>query len=187
MRNLFKSIMKWPLWFFLFVLAGTGAFFALTFTGQAAFNWIPVAVIAVGTLAYVIIWYAALKKRMSNALAIMSVETAEGLEDKMAGLADPYALVDEDGKLVWRNNAFDQMLENYGTDEMLLSEWLGDIFPDAERFWTRWLGQEDDAAGLAADSIFAQDLYHQMVFASHGVALPDDFRRSPFVLRRQEQ
>ncbi|MBQ6293344.1 MAG: nucleotidyltransferase family protein [Lachnospiraceae bacterium] len=40
----------------------------------------------------------------------------------------------------------------------------------------------DDTAGLAADSRFAQDIYHQMVFAAHGTALPDDFRRSPFVL-----
>lgn len=41
----------------------------------------------------------------------------------------------------------------------------------------------DDIAGLAADTRFAQDLYHQMVFAAHGKVLPDDFRRSPFVLR----
>ena len=40
-----------------------------------------------------------------------------------------------------------------------------------------------DRADLAADARFAQDLYHQMVFAAHGVSLPDDFRRSPFILR----
>ena len=40
----------------------------------------------------------------------------------------------------------------------------------------------DDAAGLAADSRFAQDIYHQMVFAAHGTVLPDDFRQSPFIL-----
>ena len=41
----------------------------------------------------------------------------------------------------------------------------------------------DDPDDLAAGARFAQDLYHQMVFAAHGVTLPDDFRRSPFVLR----
>ena len=41
----------------------------------------------------------------------------------------------------------------------------------------------DDALDLAAGGRFAQDLYHQMVFSAHGTALPDDFRRSPFVLR----
>ena len=42
----------------------------------------------------------------------------------------------------------------------------------------------DDSGDLAAGARFAQDLYLQMVFAAHGKALPDDFRRSPFVLRR---
>ena len=41
----------------------------------------------------------------------------------------------------------------------------------------------DDPLDLAAGARFAQDLYHQMVFAAHGETLPDDFRRSPFVLR----
>ena len=41
----------------------------------------------------------------------------------------------------------------------------------------------DDPDDLAAGARFAQDIYHQMVFAAHGVALPDDFRKSPFVLR----
>lgn len=40
----------------------------------------------------------------------------------------------------------------------------------------------DDRADLAADARFAQDLYHQMVFSVHGTVLPDDFRKSPFVL-----
>ena len=40
----------------------------------------------------------------------------------------------------------------------------------------------DDRADLAADARFAQDLYHQMVWARHGVILPDDYRKSPFVL-----
>lgn len=44
--------------------------------------------------------------------------------------------------------------------------------------------EADDGAGLAEDSRFAQDLYHQMVFAAHGKVLPDDYRRSPFILRR---
>ena len=43
--------------------------------------------------------------------------------------------------------------------------------------------EADDTAGLAADTRFAQDLYHQMVFAAHGTVLPDDFRKSPFILR----
>ena len=36
---------------------------------------------------------------------------------------------------------------------------------------------------MEAGARFAQDIYHQMVFAAHGKVLPDDFRRSPFVLR----
>ena len=40
----------------------------------------------------------------------------------------------------------------------------------------------DDREDLAADARFAQDLYHQMVCARHGVILPDDYRKSPFVL-----
>ena len=40
----------------------------------------------------------------------------------------------------------------------------------------------DDREDLAADARFAQDLYHQMVCARYGVILPDDYRKSPFVL-----
>ncbi len=43
-----------------------------------------------------------------------------------------------------------------------------------------------DPGELAKCERFAQDVYHQMVFAAHGALLPDDFRRSPFVLGREE-
>ena len=143
MRNLFKSLMKWPLWFLLCILAGTGAFFAMFLTGQGQPSWIPVAATAAMALLLTIIWYAVLKKKMEASIAELSTETAASLEDKMKQLPNPYALVSENGKIVWRNDAFDQMLSDYGTDRMLLADWLGDIFPDAERFWARWLAQED--------------------------------------------
>ena len=147
MRDLFKSLMKWPLWFLLCVLLGTGAFFALHFTGQQ--SWIAVAATAAGALILTVIWYAVLKKKMGASVAQLSAETGEALEGRMKQLPNPYALISEGGKIVWRNEAFDRMLADHGTDEMVLTEWLGDIFPDAERFWARWLAQ--DTAGKAEE------------------------------------
>lgn len=133
--------MKWPLCFLAWVLLGAGVFFALLLTGQK--SWIAVAVIAGGTLIMTVIWYTVLKKRIDGSLAEMSVETSEALAEQMQGLADPYALIGANGRIVWRNDAFDRMLEDYGTDAMVMTDRLGDIFPDAERFWERWLEQGD--------------------------------------------
>ena len=41
----------------------------------------------------------------------------------------------------------------------------------------------DDAAELAADMRFAADVYDQAVYAKTGVRLPDDYRRSPVILK----
>ena len=142
MRDLFRSLVRWPICFLVWVLLGTGVFFALMLTGQKSF--IAVAVTAGGALVLTVIWFVLLKKHMADAIAQMSVETAGGLEDRMMQLANPYALISEKGRIVWRNEAFDQMLEDYGTDAMVLTDKLGDIFPDAERFWARWL--EPDGA-----------------------------------------
>ena len=103
MRNLFKSLMKWPLWFLLCILAGTGAFFALFLTGQP--SWIPVAATALVALLLTVIWYTTLKKRMEASIAQLSAETAASLEDKMKQLPNPYALISEGGKIVWMNSA----------------------------------------------------------------------------------
>ena len=143
MRDLFRSFMKWPLCFLVWVLLGTGVFFALQLTGQK--SWIAVAVTAAGALALTVVWFALLKKHAADSLAQLSIETSAGLEDRMMQLANPYALIGEDGRIVWRNEAFDQMLEDYGTDAMVLTDRLGDIFPDAERFWASWLEQDETA------------------------------------------
>ena len=101
MRNLFKSLMKWPLWFLLCILAGTGAFFAMFLTGQGQPSWIPVAATAAIALLLTIIWYAVLKKRMEASIAELSTETAASLEDKMKQLPNPYALISE--KIIGRS------------------------------------------------------------------------------------
>ena len=169
MRNLFKSLMKWPLWFLLWVLLGTGAFFALYFTGQE--QWPAAAAIAAGALILTVIWYALLRKRMEASVAQISVEAAEALQDKMKKLPNPYALISENGKIVWRNEAFDQMLADYGTDQMLLSEWLSDIFPDAARFWARWLDREEDAGSEAEKEVTSENEEQPEAVRA---AMPDD-------------
>ena len=181
MRSLLKSLMKWPLWFLLCVLAGTGAFFALFLTGRKE-TWIAVAATLAGALLLTIIWYAVLRKKLEATMAEMAQETSEALSDQMLKLPDPYALISEEGKIVWRNEAFDQMLEDHGTDAMVLTEWLGEIFPDAERFWNRWLeesegneeAEEEEESGARhyltlGDRVFAADvrpLKDQTAFAA---------------------
>ena len=67
MRDLFRSFMKWPLCFLVWVLLGTGVFFALQLTGQK--SWIAVAVTAAGALALTVVWFALLKKHAADSLA----------------------------------------------------------------------------------------------------------------------
>ena len=131
MRSLYRSLMKWPLCFLAWALLGAGAYFVLRAAGQK--SWIAVAVTAGGALILTIVWYALLKKRAEEEIAQLSTETGEALEDKMMQLANPYALIGENGRIVWRNEAFDQMLEDHGTDKMVLSDRLSDIFPDVGR------------------------------------------------------
>ena len=85
MRSLLKSLMKWPLWFLLCVLAGTGAFFALFLTGRKE-TWIAVAATLAGALLLTIIWYAVLQKKLEASLSGME-ETLTRIRVEMAKTA----------------------------------------------------------------------------------------------------
>ena len=146
MRSLYRSLMRWPLCFLAWALLGAGAYFVLQAAGQK--SWIAVAASAGGALLLTIVWYVILKKRAEEEIAQLSAGTAESLEAKMKQLANPYALIGENGKIIWRNEAFDQMLEDYGTDKMVLSDRLSDIFPDVGRLWPRWLEKEEGTEEL---------------------------------------
>ena len=91
MRDLMRSIVRWPVCFLIWILCGTGVFFALMLMGQP--GWIAVAVTAGGALILTVIWFVLLRKRAADSLAQMSIETSEGLKDRMMKLANPYALI----------------------------------------------------------------------------------------------
>ncbi len=161
MRNLFKSLMKWPLCFLLCMLLGAGTFFVLLLNGQP--DWIPVAAMAAAAVILTAVWFAALKKKMEASVAKLSAETGTALEEKMKKLPQPYALINEDGRIIWRNDAFDRMLADHGSEKMAAAGRLGDIFPDAERFWERWMDPEEENEeagaenGTAADALQDED------------------------------
>ncbi len=173
MRDLFRSLMKWPICFLAWVLVGAGVFFALNAAGQK--GWVAVAVTAGGALIMAAIWFILLKKHMADSVAQLSTETSTGLEERMMQLANPYALIGENGKIVWRNEAFDQMLDDYGTDQMVLTDKLGDIFPDAERFWSRWLEQE----AKDGDENNEAETQPEAV-AKAALAAPDEINETPY-------
>ena len=56
MRNLTKSMSRWPWIWLLWALLGTGAYFILLYT-YPAYAWIPVAATAGGLLLFVLIWH----------------------------------------------------------------------------------------------------------------------------------
>ncbi len=133
MRNLTKSMTKWP-WIWLFyVLLGTGAYFALLYT-YPSYAWIPVAATAGGLLLFVLAWHLLVRSRIQQTVVEMGLYLDDELADRLDSLDLPYAIVNRKGRILWRNGAFTDMLEKNGTAEQKRSTAIRDIFPQVN-YW----------------------------------------------------
>lgn len=119
-----KAYLAWPILLSLFLISGN---IAVGFvSGGAAF------VLAPFTLCYLAIsvWiYLYRRKRMLGGLVEFSAEYAWIQKQFLAEMALPYALTDEDGRLLWTNQAFqDVMDEVRGSRKNLLA-----LFPEVTK------------------------------------------------------
>lgn len=116
-----KIYLAWPILLSLFFICGNVA--VLFADGMAA------AVLAPFTLCYLVIavWiYFYRRKRMLNGLVEFSAEYAWIQKQFLGEMALPYALTDEDGRLLWANQAFQSVLDEVrGSKKNLIS-----LFPE---------------------------------------------------------
>lgn len=101
-----KIYLAWPILLSLFFICGNVAVFFVN--GMAA------VVLAPFTLCYLVIaiWiYFYRRKRMLNGLVEFSAEYAWIQKQFLGEMALPYALTDEDGRLLWANQAFQDVLD----------------------------------------------------------------------------
>ena len=128
MRNLTKTLTKWPWLWLSFVLLGVAAFFALYYLSPP-FSWIPVVAIALGTLIFALAWHLSIRSKLQKSVVRLATEIDEELSLRISALELPYAVVNRKGKLLWHNEAFTEMLDSYGTDLQKKAVFIQEIFP----------------------------------------------------------
>ncbi|MBO4873471.1 MAG: DHH family phosphoesterase [Lachnospiraceae bacterium] len=128
MRNLTKALIKWPWIWLSFVWLAAGAFFAL-FVYSRSHSWIPVAVIALGTLLFTLCWHLVIRNKIQQTVTQLATEIDEELSLRLSALQLPYAVVNRKGKLLWHNEAFQEMLNDYGTELQKKAVFIQEIFP----------------------------------------------------------
>lgn len=133
MRNLSKSMSKWPGIWLLFILLGAGAYFALYFT-LPQYAWIPVAVVAGGMLLFVLFWHLLVRRKIQQTIIEMGLYLDDELSDRLNALDLPYAIVNRKGRILWRNEAFVDMVARYGNAEQKKTNAIRDIFPQVN-YW----------------------------------------------------
>lgn len=101
-----KTYLAWPLWLSLFFICGNLAVLAV--------NRLAAAAMLPFTLCYIVVaaWiYLYRRKRLLGSLVEFSSEYAWVQKQLLAEMVLPYALADEDGRILWVNQAFQEVLD----------------------------------------------------------------------------
>ncbi len=119
-----RGYLTWPLWISLFVLFGNAAAFLVDV--RAGGVMLPFT--ALYLAAAVWLWVYS-RRRVLGGLVEFSAEYAWIQKQLLSNMELPYGLVDEDGRLVWTNQAFQEVLsQEKGGGKNLLS-----LFPEVTR------------------------------------------------------
>lgn len=119
-----RAYLAWPLLLSLIVICGNLAVLALDYMAAAA--------MLVFTLFYLMaaVWiYLYRRKRLLGGLVEFSTEYAWIQKQLLAEMALPYALTDDDGRILWMNQAFQEVLE---TDKVPRKN-LPALFPEVTK------------------------------------------------------
>ncbi len=142
MRKLTESMTKWPWILLIFALLCGGAFVFLFFNYRI-WCWIPVAVLALGLLAMVLTWHFLIRGKLQQSMVALGLEMDEELAARISGLDLPYAVVNRAGKLLWKNGAFEEMLEEYGSEAQKRTPLLQEIFPQISLYPETGYGKKE--------------------------------------------
>ena len=128
MQKLKNLLIKWPWIWLAFILTCAAAFAALLFLAPG-FTYIPVAVAALGTLAFVLTWHIVIRKDLQQCVVEQCLNVDEELSRKIDSMSLPYATLDGEGRILWKNEAFRKMLSQYARADQVRAEEIQEIFP----------------------------------------------------------
>lgn len=119
-----RGYLAWPLLFSLFLIfANVGVFFA---SRLGAFVMLPFTLCYIALAAWIYVYS---RKRILAGLVEFSSEYAWIQKQLLTDMALPYALADEDGRVIWMNQAFQDVMEEVkGSRKNLLA-----MFPEMTR------------------------------------------------------
>ncbi len=128
MRNLTKSMSKWP-WIWLSFILLMGAVFFVLYFNFAEYAWIPIALILLGTFLFALSWHLVVRSRLQQDIVEMGLYLDDEISDRISSLDLPYAIVSRGGKILWKNEAFKTMLQEYATQAQRHTDDVHDLFP----------------------------------------------------------
>lgn len=155
MQKIKKMMAKWPWIWLAFIILCTGAYFALRFL-LPPYEFIPVIVAVLGSLAFVLLWHLSIRRDIQQFAVETGMSLDESLSRKMEDLALPYTVLDARGRILWKNEAFETMLGQYGRVDQQKASEIKDIFPaiSLKTGKEKTAGQADEFVSLG-DHIFA--------------------------------
>lgn len=119
-----RGYLIWPLWISLFVLFGNGAAFFVDV--RAGGVMLPFTVCYLGAAVWLWVYS---RRRVLGGLVEFSTEYAWIQKQLLSNMELPYGLADEDGRLVWMNQAFQEVLsQEKGGGKNLLN-----LFPEVTK------------------------------------------------------
>lgn len=120
-KNLLKSYLAWPIFFVVIALA---TFALIFFMPEKSFAIAGIA-LAIAVLAALII-YLSYRITLTKALVRFAMEMGEEELEKAKLLDVPYALIEENGKIAWANEAFSKAISNF-EEKATIEEIFGEI------------------------------------------------------------
>ena len=141
MQKLKKLLTKWPWIWLAFIMICAAAFFVLHLA-VPGFSWIPAAVSAAGTLTFVLFWHFTIRRDLQQSVVEQCLDMDRELTRKIDTMSLPYAALDGEGRILWKNRAFTHMLEQYARPELHRTEDIHEVFPS--------IALEDAASGKAS-------------------------------------
>ena len=160
MRNIFEKTVRWPWIWWSVVAVGTIAFF-IVYAASPQYSWIAVAAIAFLTLLLILSWHLFIRKTLLQSIVNVGLSVDEELKDRLQVMSLPYAVLSRQGKVLWRNEAFTELVDRYATPEQIRTGQIQDIFPGAV-FWEKGLSTSVDNREFVTlgDKIFETHVRH---------------------------
>ena len=107
-----KGYLSWPIVLSVFLVCGNIALFLVSRVG--ALVMIPFTVCYIGTAVWIYVYS---HKRILGGLVEFSSEYAWIQKQLLTDMVIPYALADEDGRLLWMNRSFQEAIQKKETEK----------------------------------------------------------------------